>query len=592
MTGVWAPRSSTGDRNQPRQSSYPVREEVRLNQDDGESERQSFKTLKNRPDFRVVALILPKFNVANHHLIKGPVRTDEYIPIETATSSVQPNILICVIDALRADRVGALGGRELTPNIDDFADDAAVFSRAFTTINTTDPAITSIHTGRYPLSHGVLNHGWRVSDEEKQRIQNVPQLPELLLDAGYRTAKFGRPLGRWHRRGFEQYPETGEWRDSKDVDSLTKVEMQLSSRLASIDPRLRSAASWIYERTGQRLRDLLSTDVSKSEIGRTDIADQFSSFVNSGSPFFAFVHMMDPHVPYDIESTVTRRCLEQFEYENTPLSDWAEQYSDDSFSYERLQKGGRIHDTAKPWVDTEYGLGTAVVDAQYDASVRTADRRVGELLSVLEESNTLDQTLVILLSDHGESLTEHGILYDHHGLYDPTIRIPLLVRPPGGVTGNIHSDFIQTTDILPTISSYTTIETPSPVNGESLKPTIERGESTHRDVILAEEAHTQRRRMIRTTEEKLIYSLDGETICRYCGVEHAPPEELYLFDGDMPEQENRASEFQDRVTELRKLAETRAETLSEQSPGRTDTGSVDYEDEEEIYDRLEALGYK
>jgi arylsulfatase A-like enzyme len=254
---------------------------------------------------------------------------------------MQPNILVIVVDALRADRVGALGGRDLTENIDDLAADSMVFSQAFSTSNATDSAVTSIQTGRYPLSHGIVNHGWKVTDKEKQIVQNTKQLSQALSDHGYRTAKFGRPLGRWHRQGFDEYPETGEWRKSNEIDALTEQEMKLGSMLESMDPRVRSAASWVYQRTVKRLRDYLSSEGSKSEIGRSNVAEKFESFVDSDDPFFSFIHLMDTHAPYQVDTEHTQRCLNRFDYENRPLEEVAMEFPEGSYTRERLLPGGR-----------------------------------------------------------------------------------------------------------------------------------------------------------------------------------------------------------------------------------------------------------
>ena len=505
---------------------------------------------------------------------------------------MRPNVLICVVDALRADRVGGERGRTLTPNIGEFAEDATVFSDAYSTTNATDPAITSLLTGRYPLGHGVVNHGWKVTNEEKQRVESVPYLPEILQQSGYRTAKFGRPLGRWHKRGFDRYPEVGEWRESKETDSVTDAEMRLGSWLEGIDPRLRRAASSVYQHTVGRLREWNEESESTDTIGRADVTGELRSFLGSDDPFFAFVHLMDTHVPYQVDREYIRRCLSEFDYENVPLADVAADFPEGSFSHDRLRPGGNIYEAAEPWADSEYEIGTAVVSAQYDASVMKADERVGGILSMLEDNGYLEETLVVLLADHGESLTEHDIYYDHHGLYDQSVRIPFVIRPPGGAATGICDEFVQITDLLPTVAEYVDVEQPQAVDGQSLRPTIESGDPPDRTAIIAEEAHTQRRRMIRTPEEKLIYHLEGDRTCRYCELVHEPDRELYDLADDPAEAENDAEARPGRADELHEEAERRAAELVEDSPATTADDAVDYDDEEEIMDRLEALGYR
>jgi arylsulfatase A-like enzyme len=129
------------------------------------------------------------------------------------------------------------------------------------------------------------------------------------------------------------------------------------------------------------------------------------------------------------------------------------------------------------------------------------------------------------------------------------------------------------------------------MDGLSLRPTLDAGDPLDRSVVLAEEAHTQRRRMLRTREEKLIYLVEGDTVCRYCDVQHGPAEELYDLRTDPEERQNLANERPERVAELRAQAEEMASALADRR-GETTDETVEYDDEAEIHDRLEALGYR
>lgn len=209
----------------------------------------------------------------------------------------------------------------------------------------------------------------------------------------------------------------------------------------------------------------------------------------------------------------------------------------------------------------------------------------------MEKKGVLDETVFVVLSDHGESLTEHGIYYDHHGLYDVSVHVPLIIRPPNG-TATRCDELVQITDIAPTVLDYTDVDALSDADGQSLKRVIHDGESVDREFVLAEEAHTQRRRMIRDRNKKLIYDVAQDTTCRYCGIQHAPKEELFIIEDDPSEQTNRAPEEKQTVNELRSKAEQAAKDLKARSPKSTGSEDVSYEDEEEIHERLEALGYR
>ena len=501
------------------------------------------------------------------------------------------NVLVVVVDALRADRVRTLGGcNDLTPTIDAFAEDATTFTNAYSTINTTDPAVTSIQTGCYPLSHGVVNHGWRVADEEKQSVEAVPQLPEVLSDAGYRTGKFGRPLGRWHRHGFDRYPDQMESRVAFDEQSQPLTD-RIGELLDVVHPAVKNAGGALYSTVDSVLpkQDPSPEPYAHWEDRSKDhVVQNLASWIDREEPFFSFVHLMDTHGPYTAPPELVKVYLEEFDYDV------------DRTEYEGWEVPSAFHaevmNGEHPKIRDKYYFSktpsTAVINASYDASVTVADKRFEYILDTLVQQELVEDTIVILLADHGESLTEHGIYYDHHGLYDVTTHIPLFINIPGKSGGTVE-EFVQITDIAPTITATLDVEGLKP-DGRSLLPAITQGATLDREFVLAEEAHTQRRRMIRTKSEKVIHLVDGDTICRYCDIEHAPDTELYDLETDPEESNNLDRARPADVADLRTKGEDAAEQFVAKRPaGDPDAGEkIVYEDEEEVYDRLEALGYR
>jgi len=502
------------------------------------------------------------------------------------------NVLIVTIDALRTDRVGVLGDMDITPELDCLASDGTVFTNAYSTTNATDPAVTSLQTGRYPLSHGVVNHGSQVTEYEKAAVQHVSQLPEVLSESGYHTAKFGRPLGRWHRSGFDIYPDVAEGRTAFDEQSVT-LKKRVSNTFEQIHPALRTVCSVGYNTVSDILH-MIPRPYTLQENEVDPIIEQFKTFLDDvDGPFYSFVHFMDTHTPYIGDAELAHTFLERFDYPNIPLSDLAERFPEGSPSHERFSPGGHIHQFVEYYEKTTYGVGTAAVCAQYDAATHAADARVGAILDQLRNRNLLDETLIVVLADHGESLTEHDIYFDHHGLYDESLHIPLIIRPPGGAERSRCQSFVQITDIVPTILSYTGVDGISNVDGVSLQDLIEKKEeSLDREAIIAEEAHTQRRRAIRTQDKKAIYLLEEENICRYCGIEHAPKAEYYKLTTDPDERKNKATDAKDEFNMLRDRADKIANQYEQQCPSPSEIESVNYEDEDAVHERLEALGYR
>jgi arylsulfatase A-like enzyme len=492
------------------------------------------------------------------------------------------NVVVVVVDALRADRVGVYNDEyaDLTPVINDLGDRGTIFTNAFTTINTTDPAMTSLHTGRHPKGHGVHNHGDRVTDSEKERVQQVTMFPELLSHKGFNTIKAGRALGRWHKRGFETYPEVGDFDETNKNPIIdfwdTHLETRMGRVLYGISDRLGHLAAKAYRRF-RGSEEASSIDVCLDAI---DEADR--------GPFYSLIHLMDTHASYQPREDLIRENLDRYDdAENTPLSELADEYGVDTVTGERCEYWSRRYSN---WKGEKHGVGTAHIAARYDGAVREADEKIGRLVAGLDERGLREETMIVVLADHGESLTDHGILHDHHGLYDCTTQIPLVVDVPDE-SSTRRDDFVQITDIAPTVLDYLGVETDVAFDGRSLRPLVSQGDGwTARDSVLAEEAHTQRRRMIRTRNEKYIRLLEGDTVCRYCGIEHAPPKELYDIGTDPSELDNHASERPERVDELRERMSERLDGLFDapDSHGR----AAEYGDEEEILEQFEALGYR
>lgn len=296
---------------------------------------------------------------------------------------MNPNVVIIVVDALRADRVGALGGRDITPNIDDFAAESTVFKNAFTTANATDPAVTSIMTGRYPHSSGLINHGNRVTGAEKSAIENVTQLPELLSEAGYKTAKFGRALGRWHRNGFDIYPDVRGGHETYPVHDFVRGDLNrakiVGNALESIHPRLREVAQRLYRSWVSQIK----SDYGESDSLLDETVQDVLDFVDTSSPFFAFVHLMDTHAPYTADPGLVSSYLEEFDYTVDTIGDVPKKIPYGFLDWVRRHRVGGLEER---FFFPDGTPSTSVIDAHYDAAVTEADARVGNILSGLREA--------------------------------------------------------------------------------------------------------------------------------------------------------------------------------------------------------------
>jgi arylsulfatase A-like enzyme len=308
-----------------------------------------------------------------------------------------PNVLVIVIDTLRSDHLSAYGySRPTSPNLDRLAQEGVLFENAFATSSWTVPSHASLLTGRYPHEHGA--------ETGRQPLDGrYPTLAEALRDRGYRTAAFSantlfftRRLG--FGRGFLHFEDY--FQSVADMAARTiagrKFNRYVRSRLGWTDlPARRRAA-----------------DINRNTIRWIDR--------DRNRPFFAFLNYFDPHAPY------------------LPPDPYLTKFSTTQNLREVLATIGFSEFDLKP------RLSPSALQAQidgYDGAIAYVDDYLGQLLSELRERRLTDNTLVVITSDHGEALGEHGLLGHRKSLYRSELQVPLLVwwpsRIPGGVRTNV-----------------------------------------------------------------------------------------------------------------------------------------------------------
>ena len=280
-------------------------------------------------------------------------------------SSARPLLLVS-IDAVRADRVGCYGhsgGR--TPSLDALAARGLRFAQATTVAPLTLPAHASLLTGTFPVRHGVRdNAGFRLAGD-------VPALAEVLRGRGYRTGAFvgSATLGAHTGldRGFERY--------DAGTESARSGEAVVAGAL-----------EWLEG--------------------------------NRGRPFFAWVHLYDPHAPHEAPAPY------RSQFPETP-------------------------------------------EGAYDAEIASSDALVGRLLEALRSDGRLEATVIAVTADHGESLGEHQERGHAFFVYDATIQVPLIVAAPG-LPPRTVSDQVSLVDVMPTLLELVEAPAPADVQGRSL----------------------------------------------------------------------------------------------------------------------------
>lgn len=379
-------------------------------------------------------------------------------------------ILFVVIDTLRADHLSAYGyARPTSPNLDALARNGILFENFFAGNIPTQPAFTSIYTSQLGITHGVVQHG----SPDSQLSDETPVLPAILRAKGYTTAAVDNLYNHkpWFARGYDFYinPHT--------------------SQLITADEVNAKAVPWIQE--------------------------------HAAEDFFLFVHYWDPHTPY-LPPEAYRNLYYKGD-KNNPANRSMEPVKR-QLVYPFFKKWH--YDRLEPFTDIEY------VVAQYDAEITYVDNEVGKLLDALADAGIADETVVIVTSDHGENMTEHELYFDHAGLYEANIHVPLIIKIPGDPSrGKRIAAMAQHIDLAPTVLELAGVEPPESMEGQSLVPLIAGREEDGHDAIYAAECTWQAKWAIRTSEWKLIKTVDP-------GLYGAEETELYHLSADPGEERN------------------------------------------------------
>jgi arylsulfatase A-like enzyme len=334
------------------------------------------------------------------------------------------NVLLVTIDTLRADHLGVYGYRRATsPHIDALAKRGMLFERAYTFWPKTRASMICMLTGLYPSVNGY--------DQQHRDLYGFnPTLASTLKDAGYATAAIvdnanvAAALG--FGKGFDSFHEV--W-----TDKAVKDEVQ-----------------------GAR-------EISAG-------AARFFSEAPKDKPFFLWLHYVNPHAPY------------------TPGAPYSAQFADAAAAQgpELKPVTGFQRGVRRVWaIPGHMRLGYYV--SQYDGEIALADAEVGRVLDALKASGRADETVVVVTSDHGESLGEHDYYFDHGAdLFDPCLHVPLIIVDPQAKAAGRSGVLASTLDVVPTVLDAVKVGYPPDLAGVSLLPIVRGQPAKPRERLFAE----------------------------------------------------------------------------------------------------------
>lgn len=355
-----------------------------------------------------------------------------------------PNILWVVWDTVRADHMSLYGyGRKTTPRLDAWAQEARVFENATSTAGYTLPSHASMFTGLLPSEHCTHNGHQRLDDR-------YTTLAELLRGAGYRTFLFSAnpQISASPARNFGQGFETTEhpWSPRYAEAALELVERKLppEDRSSELPEQLRQARSGEGRLTAWNIK-------AAGEIAQRATLAWLDS-LGDQRPWLVFLNYMEAHRPY-----IPPR-----------------EYRERMMSAQEVERSYRVDRSWLPMWEYTFGLREyseeemSLTRATYDATLRELDDLFAELLDALERAGHLDDTIVILTSDHGEHLGEQHMLDHQYSVYEPLLRVPLVIHYPGRVEPGRDPRPVMNFDVFPTLLELAGLAAPEQAGSQAV----------------------------------------------------------------------------------------------------------------------------
>ena len=365
----------------------------------------------------------------------------------------QLNVVLVSIDSVRRDHLGIYGHRPryapevaISPNIDALAQEGVVFDDAFTTTSWTLPAHMSLMTGRSDLAHGVLTDRFHLDPQHRTLAQEFAA-------AGYATAGYysGPYLsGKYgFNAGFENYESgmisSGDFRNMV-IDDNAKRKAQ------GREP--------MDEQMIAQLRDRMSHwDITSPKIN--ELAEGFID-QSSDDPFFLFVHYFDAHYDH-IPQSINPRLAQLFDPSYSGDFDGSNWYFD-----------SRVMDLSPPYARHISERDLNHVIANYDAEINWVDHHIGKLIEKLKEKGVWENTLIMVVADHGDEFFEHNSLGHRSTLFAEQVRIPMVLRlPEMSAAGSRIRNISRIYDVAPTLLDLATNKSLPGAEGESLAADID-----------------------------------------------------------------------------------------------------------------------
>ncbi len=466
----------------------------------------------------------------------APAGAQEQAPQEDPADGA-PNVLFVLVDTLRADHLQSYGyEKQTSPVLDQLAAEGLRFESAYVQATWTRPSVASLMTSLYPASHRTNQLDVRVPEE-------LPTLAETVRSKGYATAGFSANRNVSEIFGFAQGFDEFWTHASDELNSMLRF------------------TTW--ERVMEILKGLGLVKHKDPANEAARITDRVLEWVegHDGSPYFLYIQYIDPHGPYD------------------PPAEYLAEVGIEPLDREMASRMNVTH--GKPpypfyeitGVDPD---GLERVLELYDAEISYCDREIGRLLDGMRAKGLLDNTYVIVTSDHGEEFWEHKQFGHGQSAYEELARVPLIIDGPG-IDAGVVEGAVELIDLYPTIATWVGAPHPPRIQGTDLGDLIAGG-----DRGAAPEALISNMKGYELTgwvfgREKLVrVELEGQVSWQ-----------LYDLDADPLELHDLAKQKPERVEELKQRLLARREQSAEFRVDSVESAEID----SGMQNELEGLGY-
>ncbi|MBM82594.1 MAG: sulfatase [Planctomycetaceae bacterium] len=381
---------------------------------------------------------------------------------DALAAKTRPNVLLIITDEHNFRTLGCyrdlmpreqaemwgLGAVVPTPNFDRLAKEGVICTRAYATAPVCSPCRAAMITGRYPHMTGVVTNNLVLD-------RTIPTLADRLNDAGYRTAF----MGKWHLGGNGK----PEWQPKVDGGFRFTKFMFNRGHWKKFD--IKDGKPFIAARKGKQ--PTYGVDGANNKTFSTDwLTDRAIDFItnkDAKEPFFTVISYPDPHGP------------------NTVRAPYDQRFDDLPFRAPRTYRSGK---PSPKWLGPakKHPVFRGNDMSRYFGMVQCLDDNIGRLLSEMDEAGRLENTLIVMTSDHGDLCYEHDRL-NKGNPYEGSARVPMIFRHPKLITADqVYTDPVGTVDLTPTVMGLLSLDSNPKDQGRDLSSKLSGKQETQPDV--------------------------------------------------------------------------------------------------------------